>query len=327
MARTSFQRVAILGTGFIGASFGLALKRLSPAPTVVGYDLSGDSRRAASGRKAVDRATSDLAQAVRDADLVVVATPVRAVELIFREVAPLLRDGAVVVDTGSTKRQIVAWADQLLPGGVSFVGGHPMTGRASAGVDEASGDIFDGSVYCVTPSTAADPKAVEQVVKLVEAIGAIPYFVEPDEHDGLVAGVSHLPYVLSTSLMRSVATDRGWREARTIAAGGFATATHLSDADPRMFADICLTNRDQIVRQIDRVTDELADLRAAVERGDEAVFDRFSEAQRLHLEWLSGRGTEADAAPRVPTEDLKPQNLFFPSRLGDVLRRGDKDKR
>ncbi len=324
MARIAFQRVAILGTGLIGTSLGMALKRLSPVPYIVGFDISGDSRRAASGRKAVDKATSHLPEAVRDADLVIVATPVRTSELIFREIAPLIRAGTVVTDTGSTKRQIMDWATAILPQGISFVGGHPMTGRATAGVYDAAADLFENAVYCITPLTSADTKAVEKVVKLVEAIGAIPYFIEPDEHDGLVAGVSHLPYVLSASLMRTVATDRGWREARTVAAGGFATATHLTDGDPRMYADICLTNRDQLIRQIDRVTEELASLRQAIERSDETIYDRFLQAQRLHLEWLSGRG--AEEAPSFSTDDLKPQSLFLPGKLGDVLRRGGKDK-
>lgn len=325
MAKIAFGQVAIIGTGLIGASLGLALKRLNPPPRVVGFDLSSDSRRAASSRKAVDKATGHLAEAVRDADLVVVATPVRAIELVFQEIAPLLRDGAVVTDTGSTKRRITEWAATHLPDRVSFVGGHPMTGRVTAGAYDASGDLFENTVYCIAPPTTADAKAVEQMVKLVEAIGAVAYFVEPNEHDGLVAGISHLPYILASALMRTVATDRGWREAKTVAAGGFATATQLAEGDPRMFADICLTNQEQVIRQIDRIADELADLRAAVAQSDESVFERFAESQGLHREWLAGRAT--DEPTPVPTEDLKPQSLFMPGKLGDFLRRGDKDKR
>ena len=325
MAKIPFQRVGIVGTGLIGASLGLALKRLTPPPQVIGFDLSSDSRRLASSRKAVDRATSNLADAVRDADLVVVATPVRSIELVFQEIAPLLRPGTVVTDTGSTKRQVLRWAEALLPPEVSFVGGHPMTGRTTAGADEAAGDLFENAVYCITSPASAEVKALEQVVKLVEAIGGVAYFVEPDEHDGLVAAISHLPYVLATALMRSAAADRGWREARTIAAGGFATATHLAEGDPRMFADICLTNRDQIARQIERVIAELTDLRGAIERGDEALLDRFREAQDLHRRWLAGRGPEPDERPMVQAEDLKPQSMFFPGRLGNVLRGRDKD--
>ncbi len=322
MPKIAFQQVAIVGTGLIGTSLGMALKRLNPPPRIVGCDLSGDSRRMASGRKAVDRATGNLLEAVRDADLVVVATPVRAMELIFQEIAMVLRPGTVVTDTGSTKRQILDWAAEHLPANVSFVGGHPMTGRVTAGVGDPDPAIFQNAVYCVVPLASADSKAVDQVVKLVEAIGSVAYFVEPDEHDGLVAGVSHLPYLLSTALMRSVASDRGWREARTIAAGGFATATHLADADPRMFGDVCLTNREQVVRQIDRLTAELDELRQLVASGNESIYQLLEDAQRLHLEWLSGRG--ADEAPTVSTEDLKPQSLFFPAKLGEMLRRNEK---
>jgi prephenate dehydrogenase len=318
----TFQQVAIVGTGLIGTSLGLALKRLNPPPQIIGCDLRGDARRAASGQKALDRATGNVAEAVRDADLVVVATPVRAMELIFQEIAPVLRPGTVVTDTGSTKRHIIDWAAMHLPNTVSFIGGHPMTGRLTAGVGEADPAIFQNAVYCIVPLASADSKAVDQVVKLVEAIGCVPYFVEPDEHDGLVAGISHLPYVLSSALMRSVATDRGWREARTVAAGGFATATQLTDADPRMFGDICLTNREQIARQIDRFTAELEEMRNLILSGDESIYQRLEDAQRFHLEWLAGRGV--DEAPAVSTEDLKPQSLFFPAKLGEILRRGEK---
>jgi prephenate dehydrogenase len=322
VAKIAFQRVAIVGTGLLGSSLGLALKRLTPAPQIIGCDLSGEARREASSKKAVDRVTSNVVDAVRDADLVIVATPVRAMELVFREIAMMVKPGTVVTDTGSTKRQILAWAAEHLPEGVSFVGGHPMTGRNTAGSGGASGDLFQNAVYCITPPASAETKAVENIVKMVEAIGATPYFVEPDEHDGLVASISHLPYVVSTSLMRVAFTDRGWREAKTIAAGGFATATHLTDGDPRMYADICLTNADQLGRQIDRLIDELTDLKAAMLRGDDAIFDRFSEARTMHDEWLAGRS--ADDQPAYSTADLKPSSLLFPGKLGDLLRRGDK---
>ncbi|MFN8637522.1 MAG: prephenate dehydrogenase [Chloroflexota bacterium] len=326
MAKIAFQQVTIIGIGLLGSSLGLALKRLTPAPRVIGCDLSGEARREASGKKAVDRATGNVIDAVQGSDLVVLATPVRAIEIVLRDIAPALAPGTVVTDTGSTKRQILDWAAQYLPSTVSFVGGHPMTGRNTAGTSGAAAELFANAVYCVSPPSSADAKAVENIVKMVEAIGSTPYFVEPDEHDGLVASISHLPYVMSTALMRIAATDRGWREAKTIAAGGFATATHLTDADPRMFADICLTNREQVSRQITRLIDELADLREAVDRGDEGLYDRFVGARQLHDEWLAGRSAD-EAPPAYSASDLKPSSLFFPARLGELLRRGDKEKK
>jgi prephenate dehydrogenase len=222
---------------------------------------------------------------------------------------------------------VLGWAARDLPDNVSFVGGHPMTGRNTAGTGGPSADLFQNAVYCVTPPPSADSKAVENITKMVEALGSTPYFVEPDEHDGLVAGVSHLPYVVATAVMRIAATDRGWREAKTIAAGGFATATHLADANPRMYADICLTNADQVGRQIDRLIDELTELKSAMQRGDETIFDRFAEARQFHDEWLAGRSADEEA-PSYSTADLKPSSLLFPGKLGELLRRGgDKDKK
>jgi prephenate dehydrogenase len=323
VAKIAFQRVAIVGTGLLGSSLGLALKRLQPAPQIIGCDLSGDARREANSVRAVDRVTGNVVDAVRDADLVIIATPVRAIELVMRDIALVLRPGTVVTDTGSTKRQVLDWAAEYLPDTVSFVGGHPMTGRNTAGTGGPSADLFHNAVYCVTSPPSADSKAVENIVKMAEALGSTPYFVEADEHDGLVAGISHLPYVVSTAVMRIAATDRGWREAKTIAAGGFATATHLTDGDPRMFADICLTNADQVGRQIDRLIEELTDLKAAMQRGDEGIFDRFAEARRMHDEWLAGRSAD-DEPPAYSTADLKPSSLLFPGKLGELLRRGDK---
>ena len=323
MAKIAFQQVTIVGTGLLGASLGLALKRLTPAPRVIGCDLDGGARREASSKKAVDRATGNVFDAVQGSDLVVIATPVRAIELVLRDIAPALSPGTVVTDTGSTKRQILDWAAEHLPESVSFVGGHPMTGRNTAGTPGPAAELFANAVYCITPPPSADARAVENIVKMAEAIGSTPYFVEPDEHDGLVASISHLPYLVSTAVMRIAATDRGWREAKTIAAGGFATATHLTDADPRMFADICLTNREQVTRQINRMIDELMDLRDVVERGDEGIYDRFVATRQMHDEWLAGRSAD-ESTPTYSAADLKPSSLFFPSKLGELLRRGDK---
>jgi prephenate dehydrogenase len=325
VAKIAFQQVTIVGTGLLGSSLGLALKRLSPAPRVIGCDLDGPARREATSKKAVDRATGNVFDAVQGSDLVVIATPVRAVKMVMLDIAPALAPGTVVTDTGSTKRQILDWAAQYLPENVSFVGGHPMTGRNTAGTSGAAAELFENAVYCISSPPSADAKAVENIVKMVEAIGSTPYFVEPDEHDGLVASISHLPYLISTAIMRIAATDRGWREAKTIAAGGFATATHLTDGDPRMFADICQTNQEQIARQINRMIDELMDLRDLVERGSEDIYDRFVATRQMHDEWLAGRSAD-EPAPAYSASDLKPSSLFFPSKLGELLRRGDKSK-
>ncbi len=311
------RQVAIIGLGLIGASLGMALRRLPRPPTVVGFDLDPQRLRAAHSIRAFDRAARSPANAVEGAELVIVATPVRAVEAVLREVGNLLPEGAVVTDTGSTKAQVVEWAHRLPPR-VGFVGGHPMTGKLSAQVDGPDPDLFTSAIYCLTPEASTPPEAVEQVVWLVEAVGGVPYFLQPDEHDALVALVSHLPFLLSSTLMDDLGSDPAWREMSALAAGGLLAATALAESDPRMFADICLTNREHLVRSLGRFMSRLEELRAQIAQGDEGLFDRFARAQRAHAEWIASRQAAQTDASNV--EDLRPPNPFLGGKLSDLLK-------
>jgi prephenate dehydrogenase len=329
-----FGQVGVLGTGLIGTSLAIALKAQASPPRVIGFDLNADHRRGAAGqktlagRKAFDDIGGSLPQAVQGSDLIVVSTPVREMELLFRELAAMAAPGSVVTDTGSTKRQVLAWAEELLPPSLQFVGGHPMAGKVTAGPWEAEASLFQNTTYCLCPLPRTSREAVDRLVKMVEGFGAEAYFVDAQEHDGLVAAISHLPYLTSVALVNSVASGRGWREAATLAAGGFATASHLSSSDPRMFADICLTNREAVVRQIDGFAAELAKLRQTIAAGDDSVRRPFEQAQERHREWLSGRAAEGgESRQPIDTSDMRPQSLFMPGRLGSLIRgRGDKKK-
>ena len=282
------NRVAILGTGLIGASVGLALKVARPQTQVVGYDASGDNLRRAQAVKAIDRRAS-LRDALADADLVIVSTPVGAMKALFEEIAPLLPVEALVMDTGSTKARVLQWAAELLPNGVRFVGGHPMAGKTETGPDAADARLFQGAVWCLAPLPTTKRDAIDEAVQLVESFGASPYFLDPDEHDGLVASVSHLPYLISVALIRHLGREKSWRETASVAAGGFAYSTHLSDSDPQMFADIVRTNRDNIARRLDLYIAELEALRDAVAADSPNLKAQFEEARALHQDWLAGR--------------------------------------
>ncbi len=311
------QRVAIVGLGLIGASLGLALRRAARPPQVVGYDRDAEARRRAARRHAADRVTLSAEDAVADADLVILATPVRAVLPLLSELAPHLVPECVVTDTGSTKEAVVAGAAAVAPG-VAFVGGHPMAGKLTSGSDDADAALFEGTTYCLTPTADTPAAAVERVVQLVEAIEARPHFLAPAEHDGLVAAISHLPYLLASTLMQSASGDAGWREMALLAAGGFGTATRLVEGPPEMYADICLTNREAIVRQLDRYAAALADLRAAIEAGDETLGARFAAAREHHQGWLANRDASSGAEPLSP--ELRAHNPFFPQRWQDAVR-------
>jgi prephenate dehydrogenase len=310
------HRVAIVGLGLIGASVGLALHRLRPAPQVVGYDRDRDTARRAARGKAVDRVAADATAAAAEADLVVLATPVRAVPALLEELAPRIGANCVVTDTGSTKAQVVAAAAAVAPQ-VAFVGGHPMAGRLTQGTDEAVATLFDGTVYCLTPTATTPPDAVARAVALVEAVGARPHFLAPAEHDGLVAAVSHLPYLLASTLMAVASDDPAWRELGALAAGGFATMTRLVEGEPAMYADICLTNREAILLRLDRFGAELAEIRAAIAAGDESLRERFGELRDRHQAWLRER---SGAVSAIPAEEFQGAGLFLPRRWQDALR-------
>src|SRR5712691_4207870 len=181
-----FKRVAIIGLGLIGGSLGLALCKARAAEQVAGYDLGkGVSDRA---RKigAIDQPYAALADAVRGADLVILATPVGPMRVLLQNIAPSLTPGAVVTDVASTKAQVISWAEEFLPSSVSFVGGHPMAGKELQGVEAADATLFQNRIYCLTPTPRTRPAAINKVSMLVETLGARVRFLEPAEHDGQV---------------------------------------------------------------------------------------------------------------------------------------------
>jgi prephenate dehydrogenase len=296
------SRVAILGTGLIGSSIGLAIKAARPQTQVIGYDASGENLRKAQQVKAIDRRAS-LRDALADANLVIISTPVGAVQSLFEEMGPVLPVDALVMDTGSTKARVLEWAAQLLPNGVRFVGGHPMAGKTETGPDAADAKLFQNAVWCLVPLPTAPRDAIDDAVRVVEALGAAPYFLDPEEHDGLVASVSHLPYLMSVALIDHLGRERSWRETASLAAGGFAYATHLTDSDPQMFFDIARTNRDNIVRRLDLYVDELLALRDAIAGDALDLKERFVRAQQFHADWVAGRaqGHATEGENPLPT--------------------------
>jgi len=296
------NRAAILGTGLIGASVGLALKAARPQIQILGYDASGENLRRAQQLKAIDRRAS-LRDALEDTDLVIVSTPVGAMKALFEEMAPLLPVHALVMDTGSTKAQVLEWASDLLPSGVRFVGGHPMAGKTETGPELAEARLFQGAVWCLVPLPTTQRDAIDEAAHLVESFGASPYFLDASEHDGLVASVSHLPYLMSVALIGHLGRERSWRETASLAAGGFAYATHLSDSDPQMFFDIARSNRENLVRRIDLFMDELVALREAIASDDPGLKATFEKARTMHQDWLAGRaqGHATEGENPLPT--------------------------
>lgn len=286
-----FKRVAIIGLGLIGGSIGLALHKAKAAQQITGYDLGkGVSDRA---RKvgAIDQPFTALADTVRDAELVILATPVGAMRSLLQNIATSVMPGAVITDVASTKTQVITWAEEFLPPTVAFVGGHPMTGKELSGIDAAEATLLQNCIYCLTPTTHTPAAAINTVSTFVETLGARVRFLEPAEHDGQVASVSHLPFVASAALTNTIASSAAWGDAAMLASTGFRDMTRLAAGNSEMYRDICLTNSDTLVRWLNDYIATLSMFRDRIAAHDTTLDETFARAQQQRLQWQSSYDT------------------------------------
>lgn len=304
------SRITIVGLGLIGGSIGLALHRSQGEFEVVGHDkvhsVAGHARKMG----AVDKTHWNLISACEGADLIILAIPVVAIKETLETIAPYLKPGCLITDTATIKGPVMELAEETLPETVSFVGGDPIVSVEAdvTGLEAASPDLFQGSLYCLTPSPNVDPKAVQLATDFAQLLGAQPYFLDATEHDGLMAGVDHLPFVLTTALLRATTHAASWREMRKLAGSAFATGTHFASGDPDTYCDACLLNGENILRWIEACQEELKELREIIAAGDaEKLGKVFEEALVTRQRWLRGKEEghweEVEATP-VPRSNL-----------------------
>jgi prephenate dehydrogenase len=302
------SRVTIVGLGLIGGSLGLALKKSKLDIEVVGHDKNLGVAGRALKRGAVDKTEWNLINACEGAGLIVLAIPLDGIKDTLAALKPYLQPGVIVTDTATTKAPVLEWAKDL-PEGVHFIGGNPVikptravTGR---GIDAADAELFRGATYCLTPSTTAVPKAIEAMSSFATLVGAQPYFIEAIEHDGLMAGVQHLPTLLATALASVVMQSQGWRERGKLASADFRAATELVPLDDRTAREQFLAHRTDLVRWIDTIIEELRDLRGMCEREDaDALKALIQSIAQERDKWLSGK-LDASAAPAVEWESVQ----------------------
>jgi len=272
----AFGRVAIVGVGLLGGSVGLALKQRGLADTVAGVGRRESSLAAARRAGAVDSTTLDLAAGVRDADLIVFATPVSRIRQLIPAAAPSLHAGQVATDVGSSKQTIVQAAEAALEGGASFVGAHPMAGSEKRSVQFARPDLFEGALCFVTPTPRTPPYATERVTELWRALGGRVRLIDPATHDRTVAAVSHAPHVVASALVN------GLDKAALGAAGpGFADLTRIASSDPDLWAEICAENAQQIADALSCTAEQLTALAHALRQGNvDALRTHFQQAKQ-----------------------------------------------
>jgi prephenate dehydrogenase len=285
-----FARVAVIGVGLIGGSFSLALKEKKLCGHVVGAGRGAANLKTALESGVIDSAEAGAASAVRNADLVLVSTPVAQFEKIFGEIREPLKPGALVMDTGSTKRDVVAAARAGLGAKIAqFVPAHPIAGAEHSGAAAANAALFRGRRLVLTPLEENRQQDVETAAGLWGASGARVSRMTPEAHDQVFAAVSHLPHLLAYALVDDISARANAAQLFGYAAGGFRDFTRIASSHPEMWRDICVANRDRLLHELHLYEEKLKTIGAMLEAGDAASLEKlFAEARAARARWLSG---------------------------------------
>lgn len=293
MSAAALGRMAVAGVGLIGGSLALAAREAGLVREVVGIGRRPERLRRAAELGVVDRWTTEPAEGVAEADLVVLAVPIGAMRAQMAAMAPALGPEAVVTDVGSAKAAVVT--DARLALGTAFprfVPGHPIAGTERSGVEAACAGLFRGHRVILTPVAETAPEAVARVRALWAGVGATVVEMDPARHDRVLAATSHLPHLLAYVLVDLLAGLDEREEVFANAAGGFRDFTRIASSDPVMWRDICLANREAVVAMLDRYGEALAALRGAVAAGDgaalESLFARAKAARDGHVGKVGG---------------------------------------
>jgi prephenate dehydrogenase len=276
------HRLAIVGTGLLGSSVGLAA-RAAGVPEVVGVDASRNELRDAYRLEAITIPARSVEQAAEGADLVVAATPVRALAEVLSR-AHAANPGAVLSDVGSTKSHLLAELASLSTNLGRVIPGHPMAGSEQRGAQAARADLFHGAAWVLTPAAHVDHTALRRVTHFVRGLGGRPLILDPELHDQVVAFASHLPQLAATALMGAVAQVQAPAALRSLVASGFRDTTRIAASEPDLWVDICTTNSPSIVAALDALSERIGLLRELVAAGDrEGLREVLTQAQRARL--------------------------------------------
>lgn len=287
----SFNKIVIFGVGLIGGSAALALKQANAVRHVVGVGRSLDNLQAALDLDVIDEAQSDVAAAVQDADIVLIATPVAQTPKILEAILPHLAAHTVITDAGSTKSDITEYVEAAALGAANpqqflsqFVGGHPIAGAEKSGVTAAKADLFVGKNVVLTPNQQTSAEALEKVRQMWLGTGAKVTQMTAAEHDQTFAAVSHLPHLLAFALVDDLASRPNAKQLFDFAASGFRDFTRIAASSPEMWRDISLANRNALLDEIDAFQKELLLLKTLLDTQDEqglqSLFERASHARQ-----------------------------------------------
>jgi len=285
------KHLVVIGTGLIGGSFALALKRRGLVERVTGVGRGRSNLEHALLLGVVDDIGENLAAAVRDADLVLAAIPVGAMPAMFRELAGALQPGAILTDAGSTKRDVIAAARIALGDKIGqFVPGHPIAGAETNGAGAAHAELFEGKPLILTPLAENRSADVDRVESLWAACGARVVRMEENDHDRVFAAVSHLPHLAAFALMEELAERPDAEFFFRYAGSGFRDFSRIAGSHPEMWRDIALANRTALISELDIYIDKLEAIRGMIEARDGAGLEQlFARARQARTNWIKGK--------------------------------------
>ena len=279
----SYERIAIIGLGLLGGSIGLAVAKRLPGATTTGYDADPATRVRAGELGLVGQVCDSAAQAVRDAELVILCVPVGAMGAAAAEIAPALADGAVISDVGSSKQSVARALEEALPGRL-VIPAHPVAGTERSGPDAGFASLFDNRWCIITPPAGADPAQVSRLSTFWEALGAKVELMDAGHHDLVLAVTSHLPHLIAYTIVGTASdleeVTRG--EVIKYSAGGFRDFTRIAASDPTMWRDVFLSNKDAVLEMLQRFSEDLTALQRAIRIGDgDELFEQFTRTRAI----------------------------------------------
>jgi prephenate dehydrogenase len=275
-----FDKITVLGVGLIGASFALAAKKNGLCGHVAGFGRNRQNLEAALKRGIIDSFEQDASAACKDADLVMLSTPVGSFRDLVPQISPSLKKGAILTDAGSVKGELVYALEKIAPEGVHFIGAHPISGSEQSGIDAADAELFRKARCIVTPTENSHPESREKIVRLWERLGSRVELMDPFRHDRIYAAVSHLPHLVAYALVNTVneVDDR----CMEYAGQGFRDTTRIAASSHEIWRDICLMNRENLVEMLEVFRENMAALGRYLRASDSDSLEReFKKARTL----------------------------------------------
>jgi prephenate dehydrogenase len=280
---SDFKKITIIGVGLIGGSLGLALKKNRPNFRIVGIDKQEIIEKAIT-RGAIDEGTVNLEEGIKEADIVILATPVKTILDLLSQINPFLKKESLVTDTGSTKKEIVKRANKTLSKDIHFIGGHPMVGSEKYGIDSADPHLFKDKTYILTPTNKSNLVALEKTFSIIRMIGSKKLILDPLDHDRMVGAVSHLPQILAVSLTNTInmlAQEENNNNYFKVIGGGFKDMTRIASSPYKIWEDICKTNQENILKMIQKFRNYLGVLEGKLINDPSSLKEEFQKAQML----------------------------------------------